>query len=149
MKTPSELTREQLEDIVGQIQSILWMDVRTGVFQLDLSWDCETIEYVSGVLEDAGLKPEPVIPAAGENPDQAGQVDHADTSADAVRAALDGFIETIEATDGCHRNENGLVAPNGDPDWTDLADAYVRACAATGRTPLITPTEGEEEFAEV
>jgi hypothetical protein len=64
MKTPSELTREQLENIAGQIQSILWMNLRTGVFDPDLSWDSETIEYVSGVLEDAGLKPGKVRPAS-------------------------------------------------------------------------------------
>jgi hypothetical protein len=67
MKTPSELTREQLESIVGQIQSILWMNLRTGEFDPDLSWDSETLEYVSGVLEDAGLKPGKVQLASTAN----------------------------------------------------------------------------------
>ena len=62
----------------------------------------------------------------------------------AMRLVLDAFIETIEATGGCIRNEGGLVAPAGDPDWTDLGDAYIRACTATGLAPRIAGTEGEE-----
>ena len=62
MKTPSELTREQLERIVGQIPIILWLDNRTGVLDPDLSWDCETIEWVSGVMQDARLQPGVAVP---------------------------------------------------------------------------------------
>jgi hypothetical protein len=65
MKIPSELTREQLESIVGQIQIILWLDHRTGVLDPDLSWESETLEYVAGVMEDAGLKPGADEPASG------------------------------------------------------------------------------------
>src|SRR4051812_6338949 len=101
MMTPGEQTREQLEDIIRQIQSLLWLDPLTGVFDPDRSWDTETIEWVSGVLEDAGLKPEVSIPATGVNRDNTGQVAQADAATDAVRVALDGFIESIEATGGC------------------------------------------------
>ena len=72
MKIPSELTREQLESIVGQIQIILWLDHRTGVLDPDLSWESETLEYVSGVMEDAGLKPGVAMPAAGAGHDLVG-----------------------------------------------------------------------------
>ena len=67
----------------------------------------------------------------------------------AMRSALHTFIETIEATGGCIRNEDGMVAPAGDPEWPDLADAYVQACTAIGRTPSIASTEDEEEIEAV
>ena len=59
MKQLSDLTREQLEDIVGQVRDTLWRDPLSGDLDPDRSWDSETIEWVSGVLEDAGLKPDP------------------------------------------------------------------------------------------
>ena len=62
MKTPSELTRDQLEGIVGRIQVILWLDLRRGMLDPDLSWDCEAVEQVAGVLQDAGLKPGGAVP---------------------------------------------------------------------------------------
>ena len=53
MKQPSELTRDQLEDLLRQIRDILWQDPVSGAFDPDRSWTVETIEWVSGVLEDA------------------------------------------------------------------------------------------------
>jgi hypothetical protein len=44
MKAPSELTREQLENIVGQIRDILWLDPLTNAFDLDCSGDSERID---------------------------------------------------------------------------------------------------------
>ena len=158
MKTPGDLTREQLKDIVGRIQSILWLDPTTDAFDPDRSWDIERIEWVSGVLEDFGLKPGTTNPASGmvpestgpgAQPEDVGPEGHpsgVSGSSDAVRAALDGFIETIEAVGGCLLNEAGVLAPVGDPEWTDLADAYVRACNAIGRIPQIDRTEDIEEF---
>jgi hypothetical protein len=216
MKEPRELTRAQLESIVGQIQSIFWLDPRTHAFDPDTSWNAETIEWVSSVLEDAGCKPETVIPAAErdsehtrvlaspeedvplqcpgcnnlgdffvrvstlcvlipaeegsgratfslddkipadyswiafqcgtcgyegpcevfEGMDMTGR-DESDGPLDPVREVLHGFIEDIEATGGCFRSEGGTFAPVADPNWTDLADTYLRACAALGRTPFI------------
>jgi hypothetical protein len=161
MKTPSELTRAQLENIVGQIQSILWLDPRTDRFDPDRAWDTETIEWVSAVLEDAGLKPGTNSPAIGAVPESTspgakpegvvpeGNASGTSGSMDPVRAALDDFIETIEATGGCVQEEGESLGPAGDPDWIDLADAYLRACAAIGRTPLIDRTEGEEEIEDI
>ena len=60
-----------------------------------------------------------------------------------LRAALDAFIATIEATGGCVRDDGVLLAPAADPDWIDLADAYLAACAAIGRTPMIEEPEDE------
>ncbi len=67
MHKPNDLTREQLEGIVAEIQRILWFDERTGTFDPEISWNMDTIEWVSGVLEDAGLKPEATTPADGTN----------------------------------------------------------------------------------
>ena len=64
MKQPSELTREQLMDIVRQIRDILWQDAITEALDPERSWDDQTIEWVSGVLEAAGLKPDPIRPAS-------------------------------------------------------------------------------------
>jgi hypothetical protein len=161
MKTPGELTREQLENLVGQIQSILWLDPLTDRFDPDRSWDTETIEWVSAVLEDAGLKPGTISPVSGVVPESTGRRDQPEGdvpdakpsgtsgSTDAVRKALDGFIETIEATGGCVQDETGSLGPAGDPDWIDLAEAYVRACTAIERTPLMERTEDEEEIEDI
>lgn len=48
---------------------------------------------------------------------------------DGVRAALAHFVGAIEVTGGILRGDG---APVGDPEWPDLGDAYVRACAALG-----------------
>jgi predicted RNA-binding Zn-ribbon protein involved in translation (DUF1610 family) len=64
MKSPSELTRKHLENIVSRIRNILWRDPITGELDPDRSWGVETLEWVSGVMEDAGLKPDPVRPAS-------------------------------------------------------------------------------------
>jgi hypothetical protein len=63
---------------------------------------------------------------------------------DAVREALHGFIETIEAAGGCLRDEGDTVVPAGDPDWLDLADVYLRACRAMGREPRIRDQDADE-----
>ena len=52
-----------------------------------------------------------------------------------MREALHDFIETIEATGGCVRDEGDTVAPAGGPDWLDLADVYLRACKAGPGAP--------------
>ena len=69
MLTPGDLTREQLKAIVGRIQSILWLDPTTDAFDPDRSWDVETIEWVSGVLEDFGLRPGTTSPTTGVVPE--------------------------------------------------------------------------------
>ncbi len=76
--------------------------------------------------------------------DQAGT----DGRPDAVREALHGFIETIEAVGGCLRDGGDTVAPAGDPDWLDLADVYLRACRAMGREPRIRDRDADEILAD-
>jgi hypothetical protein len=69
----TDLSDAECREIVRQIQSILWFDYsgqeQTFIWNPDKEWDCETIEYVSGVLEDAGLKPADPIPSPANQPD--------------------------------------------------------------------------------
>lgn len=59
-----------------------------------------------------------------------------------LRAALEVFVDAIEATDGCTIDEIGNVHPVGDPEWIDLGDAYIDACAALGRKPVARGKKG-------
>ncbi len=165
MKQPSELTRERLTDIVGRIRDILWLDPVTGQLDPDLSWDVETLENVSGVVEDAGLKPDPVRPASGTAEGAATPRlpfprcdDIEEPLVVAMRTALEAFIRTIEATGGCIRPGRADVGPPdedtiefddtrpvpvGDEGWPDLADAYVLACRGLGRVPMVRDADAE------
>jgi hypothetical protein len=61
MLNPSDLTREQLIDVVTQVRNLLWREFNEGTdvesLNPDKEWDGETLEYVAGVLEDYGLAP--------------------------------------------------------------------------------------------
>jgi hypothetical protein len=50
-----------------------------------------------------------------------------------LTAALMSFVSAIDVT-GCITENDG---PVGDPEWLDLADAYLQACAALGREPIV------------
>jgi hypothetical protein len=162
MKQPSDLTREELEDIVSQVRNVLWKDYATDELDPGRSWNSETIEWVSGVLEDAGLKPDRVVPdrpvieevpAPGADPSK-------DPRADAMVAALEAFVRTIEATGGCIRPGHASVersgdapldfaetrpVPAGDEEWADLADAYILVCQALGREPMVRDEDDPDE----
>jgi len=43
-------------DAIHQIRAILWMSADR--WDANKQWDSETLEYVAGVLEDLGLKPQ-------------------------------------------------------------------------------------------
>jgi hypothetical protein len=53
-----------------------------------------------------------------------------------MEAALRKLIDTIEATGGVSDTSDGYE-PEGDPEWTDLGDAYIAACAALDVVPLV------------
>jgi hypothetical protein len=166
MKQPSELTRERLEEIVGRIRDILWRDPVTGALDPDRSWDVATIEWISGVVEDAGLKPDPVRPASTTAEEHSAPRLRCQRGNDfegppviAMRTALEAFIRTIEATGGCIRPgrrtinlggkeivefESDLPVPAGDEDWADLADCYLQACPALGREPMLRDMDADE-----
>jgi hypothetical protein len=61
--------------------------------------------------------------------------------ADMIRAALTEFAQDIEAAGGVRREDDGLAVPVGDPEWVDLGETYLRACAALGRKPLYQKEE--------
>jgi hypothetical protein len=54
-----KLSLGQLRDIVEGIRNILWLDIEPhrDFYNPDKTWDWETLEYVAGTLEDAGLRP--------------------------------------------------------------------------------------------
>ncbi len=162
MKQPSDLTREELEDIVSQVRNVLWKDYSTDELDPDRSWNSETIEWVSGVLEDAGLKPDRVVQSKpspqeatapeGDQPD--------DPRVAAMATALQALVSTIEATGGCIRlagevrasegpealaSGDGLPVPAGDESWIDLGHAYVLACQALGREPMVRDEDDADE----
>ena len=54
----SDLDLDQLRTIVEDIQRILWFDRAEDKWDPDKESNIETLEYVAGVLEDEGLRPE-------------------------------------------------------------------------------------------
>jgi hypothetical protein len=59
------------------------------------------------------------------------------------------LIETINATGGLLEFSDGTYAPRGDPEWIDLGEAYLAACAEKASTPVVAPTADTEFPAEV
>jgi hypothetical protein len=250
MKQPSELSRKELESIALQIRDILWQDPVTGRLDPERSWTVEALKWVSGVIEDAGLKPDRVpqepspvqddrwerifavagghryfrekatgrvavaddsggwpeecdggplfvdtrsplgpdrawivaVPLVGGDiamagaAEAAGLIRHVGMRIEwppaireavaagmgdpaELRAALEAFIRTIEATGGCIRpgrttvnlageeivaSEGDAPVPAGDEDWADLADCYLDACRALGREPMLREMDADE-----
>jgi hypothetical protein len=54
-----------------------------------------------------------------------------------LRDALRDFIACVEATGGVREDRQGNYHPAADDAWTDLGDAYVRACEAVGKRPVV------------
>jgi hypothetical protein len=53
----SELNADQLREIVSEIRQILWFDVDKNEWDPDREWSMDTIEAISGVLDEYGLQP--------------------------------------------------------------------------------------------
>lgn len=51
---------------------------------------------------------------------------------DKYTAALEALCRTIECTGGILERSDGFMAPACDPEWIDLAEAYLLACEALG-----------------
>ena len=58
---------------------------------------------------------------------------------DTLAEAACRLINTVEATGGIVLNEDGTYSCVGDPEWIDLADAYVLACEAFGLKSKVVP----------
>lgn len=63
---------------------------------------------------------------------------------DKGKSARQMLVDTVEAVGGVRPNPDGTYSPVGDPDWIDLADAYLSACQECGREPRIVEAEKEE-----
>lgn len=61
------------------------------------------------------------------------------------KTSAERLIATVESTGGLIAYPDGTFAPCADPDWIDLADAYLAACSETGRQPKISDDQREEE----
>ena len=62
-------------------------------------------------------------------------IEHAQKHPEPVVEALQALVDTVNATGGVTTGSNGRVMTIGDPEWLDLADAYVMACEALGVKP--------------
>lgn len=57
-----------------------------------------------------------------------------------MKEALMEFIAAINATGGLQQDtkaDGKPLVPVGDPEWLDLAEAYVSACEAMHLTPVV------------
>jgi hypothetical protein len=80
MKTPEELSREELVQIVGGVQQVLWLDHVEGqgfCFVPDKEWESDTIEHVAQVLADHDLRPSGTTPFENQ-PEADREVDPSD-----------------------------------------------------------------------
>jgi hypothetical protein len=68
----------------------------------------------------------------------------AKTKKPTLREALAEFIECVETAGAVRRDRLGNYHPGADDTWTDLGDAYVRACYALGKSPVIRESQDEE-----
>lgn len=59
--------------------------------------------------------------------------------------ALETFVNAVDAIGGVAYDENATAYLESDPEWTDLAAAYLAACAELGRKPLVTLEYVEQE----
>lgn len=55
--------------------------------------------------------------------------------------ALQRLVKTVNDTGGLVKHADGTLGCVGDPDWLDLADAYVAACEALGLAPVMHEPE--------
>jgi hypothetical protein len=72
MRSADELSREEMEHVISQIQALLWLDMRgeNELWDPDKQWDSETIEYIAGVLDDQGLRPSQSFSGPPVRPDR-------------------------------------------------------------------------------
>lgn len=59
--------------------------------------------------------------------------------------ALRAFVQAIDATGGIEYDHAGYPCPVGDYAWIDLGEAYLLACRALGREPLVANAPAEDE----
>lgn len=63
------------------------------------------------------------------------------------KSAVQRLIDTVESTGGVYRYASGnICGPVADPEWLDVADAYIAACAEVGKEPLFVACTGDEDI---
>lgn len=62
-----------------------------------------------------------------------------------IKKALEEFCRVIENADGVVLLKNGLHEPHGDRAWLDLGEAYIQACKALGRKPVVEEEDPYDE----
>lgn len=62
----------------------------------------------------------------------------------AAKRAVVALVESIESTGGLIYDDDRVLVPYADQEWSDIADVYLEACKAIGRKPMI---EAEPEAA--
>jgi hypothetical protein len=62
-----------------------------------------------------------------------------------MQAALQAFVDTINATGGVVHPDSSEVAPAADEEWLDLGLAYAKACEVLGIPPVVTESGFSED----
>jgi len=59
MRFPADLPRETMEQMLSQIQMLLWLetDGQADFWNPEKQWDSETLEFIAAVLEEQELRP--------------------------------------------------------------------------------------------
>jgi len=55
-----------------------------------------------------------------------------------LQQRLNDLFRTIEATGGVLQSGEEFLGPVGEPEWFDLADAYIGLCTVLEREPVYT-----------
>ena len=115
---PGELCTmvDELRDIVGDL--IVELDVR----QRDLNGRLR--EAAEGALEGC----EEMVVRLEEMTERIEKLQ-------GPNSGLVQFIDTVELTGGIVEGDEGELSPAADPEWPDLASAYLQACRDIGRVP--------------
>ena len=105
-------------------------------------------EELEEILTEMGVTPAPSCDEVNAVrrlllPDE--KPDSAEDAGTRALSVLEDLVSTIDATGGCARDDDGNVCPEGDPDWSDLGDVYLAACAVLGREPLINQDDVSPE----
>ena len=63
---------------------------------------------------------------------------------ESMRSVLMQFVDCIDATGGVVMLPDGVDGCVGDPEWLDLAQAYMAACELLKREPIIQEADEDE-----
>jgi hypothetical protein len=59
-------------------------------------------------------------------------------------SVLVDLCRTVDATGGIERDHKNYPRPVADPDWVDLGEVYLSACALIGRAPKVADDPDDE-----